>query len=134
MTNFNNLVPGGGLTAHEAVGGHTLARHVGQTPAQLTNRLVNQNRLPSVSSFTDRVIAEEAIATTINANSSAITAWLNICSAKNLTIRYRLSEQLGIVLDRATNVPIPANQVVVVLCPSPSLPLGYYILTAYLEP
>ncbi|WP_354635708.1 RNase A-like domain-containing protein [Planktothricoides raciborskii] len=76
MTNFSNITPGGGLTAHELAGGHTLARHVDVTETKLANRLVNQIAIPRSSSFTNREIAEQVIADAIANNQTQITNWL----------------------------------------------------------
>ncbi len=48
---FGRIVPGGGLAAHEGAGGHLLARHVGQTAAQLSSRLASEPGLKVASSF-----------------------------------------------------------------------------------
>ncbi len=58
---FSHLVPGGGLAAHEAAGGHLLARHLGQTQADLAARLAAQPRLGAASTFASRAQAEAAI-------------------------------------------------------------------------
>ena len=94
MSNSSRLVPGGGLTAHENAGGHTLARHVGQTEAQLASRLANEP-VPIASSFTDRAIAEAAISEALDANQAAITAWLSGTPSSIERFRYTASSQIG---------------------------------------
>lgn len=133
MTNFNNLVPGGGLTAHERSGGHILTRHVGLTEAQLADRIANEG-LRTTSSFTDRATAEEAIAEAIGANQSAIDSWLSVTPTRPLTVRSTASSAVGISLRRGAASVVSANRVLVVLNPDPSSTLGYYILTAYIQP
>jgi len=133
VTNFNNLVPGGGLTAHELAGGHTLARHIGQTESQLANRLASEPK-KTVSSFTDRAVAEQAISDTIKANQLTIEAWLNANPTTNLSIEYTASNPVGISLRRGSTSAVPAYSVLVVLKPAPSSSTKYYILTAYIKP
>lgn len=134
MTNFSNLVPGGGLTAHELAGGHTLVRHVGLTEAQLANRLATQTTLPKASSFTNREIAEQAISDAINANQALISSWLSSGASKLQLNPYTASSSLGSSLARGATSAVPAQKVQVILKRDASLPLGYYILTAYPEP
>lgn len=68
------------LAEHEAeagsrLGGHTIARHVGQTEAQLRARLTSAPRLAVVSTFTDLRAAEDAISKVLQLESSAIKTW-----------------------------------------------------------
>jgi hypothetical protein len=44
-------VPGGGLAAHEVAGGHTIAKHVGQTEAQLAAKLAAEPNISAASTF-----------------------------------------------------------------------------------
>lgn len=57
----STIVPGGGLAAHEAAGGHLIAKHVGQSEAQLLSRLSAEPRITGSSSFYDRAFAEKAV-------------------------------------------------------------------------
>lgn len=70
-------VPGGGLTAHEAVGGHTLERHVSKTPQQLMQRLANEPQINAASSFPDARTAEQLVGEALVQNRKAIATWLN---------------------------------------------------------
>src|SRR5689334_2318109 len=47
------------LSADEAMGGHTLQRHVGRTDAELRARLDREPQISSASTYTDRATAEE---------------------------------------------------------------------------
>jgi Bacterial CdiA-CT RNAse A domain len=62
------LVPGGGLMAHETLGGHTLARHVGRSENYLRHRLATEPDLTAASTFYDRQTAENALARVLHAN------------------------------------------------------------------
>src|SRR5437660_1123632 len=48
------------LSIDEAKGGHTLARHVGRTDAELRDRL-RREQISSASTYTDRAAAEHAV-------------------------------------------------------------------------
>src|SRR5207248_1150303 len=91
---MSRLVPGGGLTAHEAAGGHTIAMHVGKTDAELAARLAAQPGIRGASSFTDRVVAESAIGQSLDANQAAINGWLQ-GGGNQLVIRHTLAETVG---------------------------------------
>jgi hypothetical protein len=45
------------LTAAERLGGHTLARHVGRTDAQLRDRLRREKNVSAASTYDDREVA-----------------------------------------------------------------------------
>lgn len=55
------------LAAEEGLGGHTIARHVGGTEAELRLRLA-QSRIPAASTFRSLGEAESAVAQTLRAN------------------------------------------------------------------
>lgn len=134
MSNSSPLVPGGGLTSHEQAGGHTLAKHVALTETELANRLANDSKPMIVSTFCDRSIAETTISEAIQTNDGIISTWLSGNPTQVLKIRYNFSSPIGITLTRSATNTVPTNRVSVVLKPDASLPLGYYILTAYPEP
>ncbi|MDF0553646.1 RNase A-like domain-containing protein [Kamptonema sp. UHCC 0994] len=134
MSNSSPLVPGGGLTSHEQAGGHTLAKHVALTEAELANRLANDPKPMITSTFCDRSTAETTISEAIQANELLISAWLSKNPTQALRIRYNFSSPIGISLARSATNTLPANRVSVVLKPDANSPLGYYILTAYPEP
>jgi len=74
---FSPIVEGGGLSAHEGTTrGHTIAKHVGQTEAQLDARLAAQPNLRVASSFTSRAQAEAAGVRVMGGNTSKISQWL----------------------------------------------------------
>jgi 5-enolpyruvylshikimate-3-phosphate synthase len=132
VTNFSNITPGGGLTAHELAGGHTLARHVDVTETELANRLANQIAIPRSSSFTNRAIAEQVIADAIANNQTQITNWLAGNSSR-LQIQHTATKSIGVTLTRGDSNSVPAQNIQIVLKRDSNLSLGYYILTAYPE-
>lgn len=64
----------GWLNAQEAAGGHTIARHVNQTLAQLINRVLNGG-VPAAGSYPTVLGAEATITAALTANAVAINAW-----------------------------------------------------------
>ncbi len=133
MSNSSPLVPGGGLAAHEIAGGHTLTRHVGKTEVELLARLAREP-IPIASSFTDRGVAETAITEAIDANQITIASWLSSSGDKLELPLYAASGSVGTSLIRTTTSAVASQKVQVVLRRDSSLPLGYYILTAFPQP
>lgn len=123
-------IPGGGLDFHESAGGHTLERHVGKTAAQLAQRLASETRISAASSFTDRSVAEAAIAEAMNRNQSAIDSWVK-SQGSRYTIDYNANRIIGITLRRRASKATSTSRLRIVLQRSAKLPPGYFILTAY---
>lgn len=128
----SRLVPGGGLAAHELAGGHTLARHVGQSADDLAARLAAQPNIPAASTFSSRATAEASIASALDTNQAAIQAWLrggggNAGSAFTTSF----ADPVGTTLMRGASGPTSATSVRVVLRPDASMPGGFRILTAF---
>ena len=63
------------LVAEESAGGHTIARHVARTEAQLQARLATQKAIPVASSFRSLEDAERVVSLTIRANKGIIKEW-----------------------------------------------------------
>jgi filamentous hemagglutinin len=124
------LVPGGGLAAHEAAGGHTIARHIGQTDADLAARLAAEPGISGASSFTNRAVAESALSDTLAAKQADITAWLSGTNPR-LTLNNTLPDSVGRSLARGAAGPVDASGVRVVLQRDTSLPTGYRIVTGF---
>jgi hypothetical protein len=110
---FSNLVPGGGLAAHEAVGGHLLARHVGQSEAALAARLAGEPNLGVVSTFVNRTEAEAAISGVLSARAADVNAWVAAGARGRLVIDGAFSG--GAVLQRGAAVALPGTGVKAIL-------------------
>jgi CDI toxin RNase A-like protein len=78
------------LAAEEALGGHTIARHVGRTEAELRLRLVQQPAIPAASTFLTLMEAEGVVGVALRSNKGAIKAW----AAAAVRARRRLSPML----------------------------------------
>ena len=76
----SKIIPGGGLSANEAAGGHAISRHVGVSTQYLEDRtLGNIPGAPSgriAGSYPDLEKAEHATATVLSKSSTEITSWL----------------------------------------------------------
>jgi hypothetical protein len=127
------------LAEHEAatlrgVGGHTMARHVAQTDADLTRRL-SATRLGAVSTFTSLEEAEASIRDVLRVNRRAIIRWAKTAPPNN-TEAFRAvagSRGVGRVLVRGSANTVAGRGVKVVLKKEAYNGKLYYILTAHPE-
>lgn len=124
------LAPGGGLLAHEARGGHTVARHVARGIVDLTSRLRAEPGLPAASSFLSRAAAERGVSSGIAQNAGKIGDWLKGTSSR-LVVDGDLASGLGHVLQRGKQMTEAASGIRIVLDRAPGTELGYIIRTAY---
>jgi hypothetical protein len=128
-------VPGGGLAAHEAAGGHTMRKHVGRTDAQLAKRLADEPNIPAASTFAEPAIAERAIAEALGAKAADINTWLAGTAPRlNPPLRVNLGYNVGRSLARGAASTTNVQSVLIVLQRDASLPTGYRIVTAYPVP
>jgi hypothetical protein len=130
---ISHLVPGGGLAAHEAAGGHTLDRHVGRDLDYLRNRLATEPDLQAASTFYDRATAERAIAQILRTNEAAVGRWLR-SGPPRLTLDGTVSVPVGQVLRRGLGDPVDVSDVRVILSRMRSGPLRFRIHTAMVMP
>jgi hypothetical protein len=122
------------LDADEARGGHTLARHVGRSDAQLVERLRRERNISAASTYIVRAIAERTIARTLNRNASRVSAWrARTGNRPNLALDYRGApdEILGRSIRRGDRDPRTCSNAIVVLRWDGR---GSYVLTSYPEP
>lgn len=121
------------LERDEARGGHTLARHVGRTDAELAARLDREKGISAASTYTDRGAAERTIARTLASSRDRIDRWVERGERRpNLALDYRgrQGEVIGRTLRRGRPSPDPSIDAVVVLrANGPS----YFVLTSYPE-
>ncbi len=127
--------PGSGalrdLGRDEAQGGHTLARHVGQTDAELAARLKAEPDISAASTFADRETAERAVGTVLGKKASDVTKWEQKTGSRaNLALRYTLDSTVGRSLKRGAKAAVGVRSVVVVLKWNGD---GWFVLTSYPE-
>jgi hypothetical protein len=106
------------LTADERCGGHTLARHVGRTDAQLADRLRQQRDISAASTYLDKDTAERVVGAALARDRPRIEAWAGRRGSRpNLALRYRASspQPIGRSWQRGRSAPEPCFQAVVVL-------------------
>lgn len=117
------------LGVDDRAGGHTLARHVGKSDAELAERLRRERSIGAASTFDDRATAERVVGATLEREARRIAAWLER-RGEDLALDYRgvAGEPVGRVLLRGARAPIAAADARVVLRRRGD---GYYVLTAY---
>jgi hypothetical protein len=123
------------LSADEAMGGHTLARHVGRTDAQLAERLRRERQISAASTYTDRAIAERAVGAALASAGMTLSDWEGRSGRRpNLVLHYteRGGTPLGRSLTRGQSRPVPASRALVVLRWDERAS-RYYVLTSYPE-
>lgn len=120
------------LAADEARGGHTLARHVGRSDADLRERLASEG-ISTASTYTSREVAERTVARALRDNADRVDTWTERRGTRpNLAIDYRGSrgEAIGRCMRRGRE-SVDCFDAVVVLRWSGR---DYFVLTSYPEP
>jgi len=120
----------GWLAYHEGpLLGHTIARHIGKTDADLINRLTTERRIAGASSFASESIAESVISSTINSNRGAIKTWINSGATTNLRLDYTGTVIIGRGIMRRVGVVNDLSNARIILKANGNG--SYYILTAF---
>lgn len=120
------------LSIDESRGGHTLARHVGRTDAELRQRLADEPNISAASTYTNRQTAELTIARALAERPNLITSWLNRDGPRpNFEIEYRGREVIGRSLRRGRSRAVPVTDARVVL--RWIRDRDYFVLTSYPE-
>jgi len=121
------------LSVDEARGGHTLARHVGRTDAELAERLRREPGINAASTYTDRVAAETTVKLALIQDEARIQSWISRRgSHPNLALDYRgRGDIVGRSLPRGARATIPCADALVVLRWTGAD--SYYVLTSYPE-
>ena len=111
------------LQRDEALGGHTLARHVGRTDEQLAERLRREPQISAASTYTNVVTARETVTAAIRQSRVRISAWeARRGNRPNLVLNYvartdriGFSGPMGRSLRRGARVSEPCDRALVVL-------------------
>jgi hypothetical protein len=123
------------LSIDESMGGHTLARHVGKSDAELADRLRRERQISAASTWTDRDTAERAIGTALDEADGKLNAWERRSGRRpNLVLHYvdRSGATLGRSLVRGARGSEPSDRALVVLEWNERRD-RFYVLTAYPE-
>lgn len=127
-----SLVPVGGLVTHEgSLKGHTIDRHIGRSVAELQLRLSTEPALRMASSFSDRTIAERAIAAGIVLEYPAIEKWLAGKVGIFRIVTKLMPWPVGVVIFRDREQVVQAYRFKCVLLRDRDSPTGFIIRTAY---
>jgi uncharacterized protein YukE len=129
----SRLVPGGGLAAHEAAGGHTLLKHVDKTAEQLRQRLVDEPNLERSSSFYDRGTAEDVLSRVLAQHDGQIQNWLGGAEVK-LQLVGRAGRPVGLTLQSGKAEAVEVTGLMLYLRRDSKMPGGYFIRTAFPQP
>lgn len=125
--------PSRDLSRDEALGGHTLRKHVGRTDAELRERLERERNISAASTWNDRGSAEAAIGAALADQQDRISRWLSRERHPNLVLDYdgNPAHPFGRTLRRGENEVQPCAHATIVLKWDP--PNSYQVLTAYPE-
>lgn len=120
------------LERDERRGGHTIARHVGRTDAQLRARLSRES-IAAASTYPDLETAERVVALALATNERRVLRWIDQRGPRaNLAVRYRARDGLptGRMLRRGDETADEVSGAVVVLRWRDE---AWYVLTSYPE-
>jgi hypothetical protein len=123
------------LARDEALGGHTLARHVGRTDAQLAERLRREPQITAASTYADQATASRVVALALDASRDRVEAWSRRQGRRpNLVLNYtsRDGPPIGRSLRRGSGVAMPCDRAIVVLRWHDRM-RRWYVLTSYPE-
>lgn len=123
------------LSLDEAMGGHTLARHVGKSDAELAERLGRERQISAASTYTDRATAERSVGAALAGGGGKLASWIRRSGRRpNLVLRYVESshQPIGRSLRRGRARTVPCTRAIVVLRWDDRKD-RYYVLTSYPE-
>lgn len=106
------------LEADEALGGHTVERHVGKTDEELRTRLRREQQISAASTYTDLETARRVVGAAIAQSRGRIDEWSRRSGARpNLVVNYRepSGRPIGRSIRRGARVSASATQALVVL-------------------
>jgi hypothetical protein len=121
------------LSADEAMGGHTLARHVGKTDAELLARLRRETQIASASTYSDRETAEQVIGTVLESPGRSFDAWLKRTGRRpNFVLWYAADRTIGRTISRGRTSSSPCRFARIVVRWDERRS-RYFVLTSYPE-
>ena len=108
--------PSHDLSADEAVGGHTLARHVGKTDSELRARLSREPDISSASTYTDRATAETVVGMALSSAPRSFDAWRSRTGRRpNFVLHFAAHQVIGRSVMRARTEATPCENALVVV-------------------
>lgn len=118
------------LSRDEAMGGHTLARHVGRTDDDLRARLRRERDISAASTYTDRATAEHVVGEALLRNQRLIESWIAGDNRANKTLHYRARAAIGRSVRRGDDRAVTCTEATIVLRARGD---DFYVLTSYPE-
>jgi len=123
------------LSVDESMGGHTLARHVGRSDAELADRLGRERQISAASTYTDRATAERSVGGALADGGGKLTSWTRRSGRRpNLVLYYVEPSRrpIGRSLKRGSSRTVPCTRALIVLRWDDRKD-RYYVLTSYPE-
>lgn len=134
-TKSGDALPTRDLSVDEAMGGHTLARHVGRTDAELADRLRREPQISAASTYADRPSAERAVGAALASAGRRLLSWEGRRGQRpNLVLHYEAppGQSVGRSLARGQRKAIDCDRALVVLRWDERRG-RFYVLTSYPE-
>ena len=134
-TSDNSVVSDGvDLRTEAALGGHTIARHVGKSDGFLHQRLADEPEIAYASSFDTLAGAEQAIDAVIREHVAAIAAWAASATGRRiLRLDGDAGRPVGRVLARGSSGAVATSRLRVVLRRLIHRDRSWFVLTAFPE-
>ena len=123
------------LSIDESMGGHTLARHIGKSDAELADRLQREPQISAASTYADRTTAERSVGAALAEAGGKLTSWTRRSGRRpNLVLHYVEASRrpIGRSLKRGSSRTVPCIRALVVLRWDDRKD-RYYVLTSYPE-
>lgn len=121
------------LSADEAMGGHTLARHVGKTDAELRQRLRREPNISAASTYTDRAAAETVVGQALSTAPRSFESWRRRTGRRpNFVLHFEADTVIGRSLARGQREATPCRDALVVVRWDDGQD-RFYVLTSYPE-
>ena len=123
------------LSIDERLGGHTLARHVGKSDAELAERLRRERQISAASTYTDRAAAEHSVGAALSSAGGKLANWQHRTGRRpNLVLNFieRTGKPIGRSLMRGRSTSVPCTRAIVVLRWDERKE-RFYVLTSYPE-
>jgi hypothetical protein len=121
------------LSVDEAMGGHTLDRHIGKTDEELVERLRREPDISSASTYTDRNTAERVIGAALASDGAALEKWRARQGQRpNFVLHYNAHQVIGRSVRRGRSRSQPCERALVVLRWDDRR-RQFYVLTSYPE-
>ena len=121
------------LSADEAMGGHTLARHVGKTDDELRERLRREPDISSASTYADRATAEAVVGEALSSAPRSFDSWRHRAGRRaNFVMHFGAHRVIGRSMRRGRVEATPCEDALIVVRWDERRQ-RFYVLTSYPE-